>query len=102
MVQNPLPAKHSTDTRTVQLRHTVEALTESFSIDAVYLFGSRRHRSTSLRSDIDLLVRPAAWVGAGVATEIGQIEPYLDVFAADGGTAVSLANGSRIESASFD
>jgi nucleoside phosphorylase/predicted nucleotidyltransferase len=102
VVQNPLPAKRSTDTRTVQLRRTLEALTESFSIDDVYLFGSRRYRSTSLRSDIDLLVRPATWVGAGVATAIWQIEPYLDVFAADGGTAVSLANGSRIESASFD
>ena len=40
--------------------------------------------------------RTIRWLGQGVASTIWGIDPYLDVFAAD-----SLANGSRIEAASF-
>lgn len=103
MPHNPLPAKHSNDTRTVQLRVALTELTQSFpAIQEIYLFGSRRHGSTSFRSDIDLLARPGDWLGLGVATQIWEIDRYLDVFVADGGTAVSLANGSRIEAPNFE
>jgi nucleoside phosphorylase/predicted nucleotidyltransferase len=88
----------------VQLRATLAALTESIpALDEIYLFGSRRHGSSSFRSDIDVLVRSEqSWLGPGVASTIWKVESFLDVFAADGGAAVSLANGSRIEAASFD
>jgi nucleoside phosphorylase len=102
--RKPLPVKSATVARRVQLRRAVDALVETFpSIETIHLFGSRRHHTQSLRSDVDLLVRAGgAWLGPGVANQIWAVDPYLDVFAADGGIAQSLANGSRINASDFE
>jgi nucleoside phosphorylase/predicted nucleotidyltransferase len=66
-------------------------------IDEIHIFGSRRFRSGSTRSDVDLLIvgsgLPQASVVAAVAREI---DTYLDVFVLRGSTAQSAVNESVI------
>lgn len=63
----------------------------------VFLFGSRVHRTMSLRSDVDLLVE---FEGNEGLTLVGPaahaIDPYLDIFVVDRGTAISAHNFSKI------
>jgi nucleoside phosphorylase/predicted nucleotidyltransferase len=86
------------------LREAVEELAARLpKVADVRLFGSRRHRSGSARSDIDLLVvgdqLPPASNVAAIAREI---DSYLDVFVARGGVAHSVVNESVIEEGDFD
>jgi hypothetical protein len=72
---------------------------------ALYLFGSRRYRTGSPRSDVDILVE---------LREASHIRPQelsvfstehcraLDLFVADGGKAVSCANESHVRADSFE
>jgi 5'-methylthioadenosine/S-adenosylhomocysteine nucleosidase len=84
--------------RTIDLAVHLAKLYEAFpQLTRVHLFGSRMHRTGSARSDIDLL----ATFRSSVATiPVGdfayQLDPYLDVFVANRGSAVSSINGSRI------
>jgi nucleoside phosphorylase len=104
IIKNPLPAKWSQETRTVQLPRVLEALVEVIDgLETIYLFGSRRHRTGSVRSDIDLLVTGEQLrMKNKDVSEIWAIEPFLDIFIVQGGGAVSQANGSRIEGESAD
>jgi hypothetical protein len=87
------------------LRELTQALTEAFpQIETLYLFGSRRYRTGSPRSDIDILVR---------LDKDSHIRPQelrafssdhcraLDLFVAEGGKAVSCANESHVRADSF-
>jgi REase_DpnII-MboI len=87
------------------LRELTGKLTRAFpQIEALYLFGSRRYRTGSPRSDVDILVEFA---------NASHIRPQelrafsaeycraLDLFVAEGGKAVSCANESHVRAASF-
>ncbi len=87
------------------LRKLTGELTKAFpEIAALYLFGSRRYRTGSLRSDVDILVelRDASHVRPqelrAFSTEHCRA---LDLFVAEGGKAVSCANESYVRAASF-
>jgi nucleoside phosphorylase/predicted nucleotidyltransferase len=71
-------------------------------IGDVHIFGSRRHRSGSVRSDIDLLVRTAGDrpLTHEFAEAVWELETYLDVFHDTRGVARSLINESQIAAAS--
>lgn len=77
----------------------------SFSpITALYLFGSRRYRTGSPRSDIDVLVE----LDSGAHSRPTDLRtfssancPALDLFLADGGKAVSCENESFVRAATF-
>jgi nucleoside phosphorylase/predicted nucleotidyltransferase len=62
----------------------------------VYIFGSRKDRTGSSRSDIDLLVPLEHRVDEFQARELWALEPYLDIFILDRGIATSLINESQI------
>jgi nucleoside phosphorylase len=66
-------------------------------LNSIYLFGSRRYRSGSVRSDIDLLVEGSDLPDPTVVAAIARsIDSYLDVFIQRGGQAQSAVNGSFI------
>lgn len=73
-------------------------------IEALYLFGSRRYRTGSPRSDIDVLVelKPESHVRpADLRAFSSNACPALDLFLAEGGKAVSCENESSVRAATF-
>ena len=73
-------------------------------IQALYLFGSRRYRTGSPRSDIDVLVelQPETHIRpADLRTFSSENCPALDLFIAEGGKAVSCENESFVRASSF-
>ena len=87
------------------LRELADRLTKVFpQIQALYLFGSRRYRTGSARSDVDILVELAD------RTHVQPRElrafsreycPALDLFVAEGGKAVSCENESCVRAESL-
>jgi len=68
----------------------------------LFLFGSRRHRTRSERSDVDLLLKHEGYLKASEVREfIDEVCPALDVFLVDGFKAVSVVNDSYVESSDF-
>lgn len=95
-----IPAKHDSLNvhQDLDVREAVELLAERIPIlREIRLFGSRRFRTGSSRSDVDLLVigehLPSASCVAAIARDI---DSYLDVFLARGGVAQSAVNESVI------
>jgi REase_DpnII-MboI len=91
---------------TQDLRALTNKLTKDFpQIETLYLFGSRRYRTGSTWSDIDILVKLAG---------DSHIRPLdlrvfssdhcraLDFFVAEGGKAVSCANESHVRANTFE
>jgi hypothetical protein len=73
-------------------------------IVALYLFGSRRYRTGSPRSDIDVLVelKPGTHIRPAELRAFSSANcPALDLFLADGGKAVSRENESFVRAATF-
>ena len=87
------------------LRELTRALTKAFpQIEALYLFGSRRYRTGSRRSDVDILVG----LGEDLHIRPQELRAFssdycraLDLFVAEGGKAVSCANESHVRADSF-
>jgi predicted nucleotidyltransferase len=74
-------------------------------VEGLYLFGSRRYRTGSPRSDIDVLVelRPDSHVRpAELRAFSSEVCPALDLFLAEGGKAVSCENESSVRAPTFD
>jgi hypothetical protein len=88
----------------IDLRQIAVQLTREFpTIDSLWLFGSRRHRTLSVRSDIDILVVTSAYLkSSDVRRAIRWHCPALDLFLVDGGKAVSCINDSFVQAVSFD
>jgi nucleoside phosphorylase len=84
----------------VSLPYVVAEIQHVFpGLQEVYIFGSRRFRTGSVRSDIDLLLVFEGSVALPVlGTAAYQIEPYVDVFISRGQSAVSAINGSIVTS----
>jgi nucleoside phosphorylase/predicted nucleotidyltransferase len=84
--------------RTVDLLETLLELADILGDTAmsVWIFGSRRHRTLSPRSDIDLLVHTTRLITQEEAKRLWNFEPYLDVFETTYGSARSIINGSQI------
>ncbi|MDA2911387.1 hypothetical protein MYX04_10700 [Nitrospiraceae bacterium AH_259_D15_M11_P09] len=73
------------------------------AIRALYLFGSRRFRSGSSRSDVDVLVVTDSHVKPADLRAFTNLNcPPLDLFLVTGAKAVSCANESHVEASSFD
>ena len=79
------------------LRQFCEEAGRKFPIDAIYLFGSRRFKTDSVRSDIDLLFETSKHIKPGlIRTFIDEHCKALDIFLLLNGTATSAANESYI------
>ena len=70
---------------------------ERFELTAIHIFGSRRFRSGSLRSDIDLFFETDAFIKPRDIREfIDDMSPALDIFLLQDGRATSATNESHI------
>jgi predicted nucleotidyltransferase len=65
----------------------------------VWLFGSRKDKTGSTRSDIDLLVSVGTPIDQDTMRAIWHEEPYLDVFRLKNGIAKSIVSESEIGAA---
>lgn len=84
--------------RDINLKDTLVEVGELLRMPlTVYLFGSRREQTGSLRSDIDLLLITDRRITNDDAQGIWEKEPYLDIFGVTAGVAESLVNESRIQ-----
>jgi nucleoside phosphorylase len=88
----------------LDVRRAVEQLVGALSmVEEVYLFGSRRYTTGSVRSDIDLLLVGDKLPPNNVVASVARgIDPYLDVFLAQFGVAHSAINNSVISAISLD
>jgi nucleoside phosphorylase len=91
-------------TRTVDLKPAIEKLVSEFPhVQRVYIFGSRRFETGSVRSDIDLLlITQNDEIDYHLPARIREVEAYIDAFQVIGGKAVSFANHSQITSTGRD
>lgn len=84
---------------TLDLATSVDALASVFpDLEAVWIFGSRRYQTGSLRSDADLLLKfktPPAHLDV-LADVARRTTVYLDAFVFRRGFAESAINGSKI------
>jgi hypothetical protein len=85
------------------LRTLAAQLAEAFpEVVSLRLFGSRRYRTKSRRSDIDVLVETSGFIAPA---EFRRFSSHycaaLDVFVVTGRRAVSCANESFVEAATF-
>ncbi|HPE12622.1 MAG TPA: nucleotidyltransferase domain-containing protein, partial [Actinomycetota bacterium] len=78
-----------------------ELVTQCPQVTRAFLFGSRRHRTRSVRSDVDILLE------VGEATRPEDVRDFamahcraLDFFLIEGPSARSCANGSKVSGAS--
>jgi len=87
---------------TYSLRNIIIDLTTKFDgIAEIYIFGSRRHRTMSTRSDLDLLLRADHEVQPEDVRDFALEQcPVLDFFFVDRGIATSCANGSKVKARS--
>ena len=85
--------------QTIDLAAVIRALAQKFpAVSHVYLFGSRLHRTTSVRSDIDILLIADEHIKPSEIREFTwETCPALDVFVLQGNRAVSCINESFIE-----
>jgi predicted nucleotidyltransferase len=91
------------NTTVIDLHHVGDALSQRFpAIESLWIFGSRRFGTRSLRSDIDVLVRAGDHIRPGdLRQEIRKLCSALDLFLAENGKAISCMNESFVEAPSF-
>ena len=85
-------------TRTVDLADLLLDVRDQLGLDEInaYLFGSRRYKTGSVRSDIDILLFLDGRITDSDAQAIWNMEPYLDIFYGNSGSAQSIVNESII------
>jgi nucleoside phosphorylase/predicted nucleotidyltransferase len=87
------------NTATLDLHDAVRRLAADLErVASVYLFGSRRYRTGSPRSDVDLLLEFSGEAPSdhSIARAARHISVYIDAFVVTGNVARSAINGSRI------
>jgi nucleoside phosphorylase/predicted nucleotidyltransferase len=84
--------------RTVDLADLLVEVRDLLRLEGIdaYLFGSRRFKTGSIRSDIDILLFLERRITESQAREIWNLEPYLDIFLGSDGNAQSIVNESAI------
>ncbi|WP_027583425.1 hypothetical protein [Bradyrhizobium sp. Ai1a-2] len=71
---------------------------KQFQLKAIYLFGSRRFKTLSLRSDIDIFFVPASYIKSSDLRQFRHETCLaLDIFLLENGRATSAINDSYIE-----
>jgi len=86
------------------LEAIIKILAGKFSeIEEIYLFGSRRYKTGSTRSDIDILLTTSKRIKHSDLRDFTlENNSALDLFVLSNGTATSVANESYIESKTND
>ena len=72
-------------------------------VNSVYLFGSRNHKTQSVRSDVDLIIQHTDFIRPAELRNLAEeLCPALDLFLCRDNIAISCANESYIEAATFN
>ncbi|MBY5759801.1 hypothetical protein HFO07_24645 [Rhizobium leguminosarum] len=80
------------------LRDFIEVAKQALDVDAIYIFGSRRFKTGSLRSDIDIILSSSQFLrSADLRDLIDHQCAALDLFQLYQGRAVSATNESLID-----
>jgi predicted nucleotidyltransferase len=80
------------------LKQFVGAATKRFKLDGIYLFGSRRFKTRSRRSDVDILLETSSHIRPADLREFVVEECVaLDLFVLQHGRATSAVNESFLE-----
>ena len=86
------------DVRRINLRELVYKISEIDKIEEIYIFGSRGYETSSLRSDIDILVYAPSGLRRDEVMPIMEEEEALDIFKTTNKTeAESFANDSWLK-----
>ena len=98
------PLRGAVPTREANLRELLLEIAERLGINEMtaYLFGSRKDRTGSVRSDIDILLLLDRRLTQEEAHWLWNFEPYLDVFVARKGIAQSVVNESELSATDDD
>lgn len=85
-------------TRTIDLCELLLDVGDVLDLDSfdAFLFGSRRHQTGSVRSDVDIALFTDIRITADQAQRIWEIEPYLDIFYGEDRVIRSVVNESRL------
>ena len=87
-----------TDIRQINLREQIEKIKQIGNCEEIYIFGSRRYKTRSKRSDIDLLIYAPEGLSRDEITDIIKSENSLDIFETnDKKVAKSFANDSFLK-----
>ena len=88
----------------IDLRAAISVLTRKFpAIESIHIFGSRRYKTDSIRSDIDLLITTTERIKpVDLREHILERCTALDLFMLEGNKATSIANESFIEDESSE
>lgn len=86
------------------LKELSELLVDQFQqVTGLYLFGSRRYRTRSPRSDVDILVQTSDHIRPNsLRLFCDKHCPALDLFIVENGKATSSSNESSVKANSFD
>ncbi len=89
--------------KTFDLAEIATSLGNAFpGIDELWLFGSRRYRTRSPRSDIDIVIRCTDHIRPADLRAYSDMNcPALDLFLAHDGKAISVVNESSVEAKDF-
>jgi nucleoside phosphorylase len=89
-------------TRQVDLSELLSEVSDLLGLEELdaYLFGSRRYKTGSIRSDIDILLFLDGQIAYAQAREIWNLEPYLDIFYGNDNSVRSIVNESVISRSS--
>jgi predicted nucleotidyltransferase len=84
------------------LRKLLEKVAKEFpGVREAYIFGSRRHRTRSTRSDLDILILADGNTSSEELRDFALRECHaLDFFLLDGSVATSCSNGSKVRGTS--
>lgn len=89
---------HRKDIRKINLQKLINEISQIDKIEEIYIFGSRRYETGSLRSDIDILVYAPNGLRHDEVMHIMDSEKALDIFITTNKTeARSFANDSWIK-----
>ena len=84
--------------KSYDLHELVARATAEYQLKAIYLFGSRRFKTLSLRSDIDVFFVPASYIKASDLRRFrDETCLALDIFLLEHGRATSAVNDSYIQ-----
>ena len=86
------------DYEDISLEPVIDLLTKEIAaVVSIELFGSRAHRTGSIRSDVDIILHSKNRPSPVLLRKIEDSFPYLDIFHSyDGVNATSLWNGSSL------
>lgn len=88
--------------KSIDLKEDIDYLVTSLGATRVYLFGSRRFKTGSTRSDVDIIIETNKVITMVDFQEYYENHKYLDLFIKKGDIVESIVTGAFIKKGFFD